>query len=189
MANPRIEEVEDDDIDDPEEMDLDAFDFAKPQGSLQPLGNESGSQMSPQAIQAMLQQQQQNPASRTAPPQMSDQERQQFQRDARERTKSFQCIYPVYFDASRSREQGRRVKKEDAVQNPLAWEIVNALQHIGNSMGVPLQIAFEPDKGHPKDWGNPGRVRVLVKKEGRAISGKIGSSKSFCVLGVGGEWS
>ncbi|TKA71061.1 hypothetical protein B0A55_07237 [Friedmanniomyces simplex] len=185
MANPRIEEV--DDASDPEEMDLDAFDFARPQhGGLQPSATdtqEEDSQMMPQALQAILQQQGgPGPGSANAMQQhqrLPEPERLQRERDAREQSKTFQCIYPVYFDSSRSREQGRRVRKEDAVANPLAREIVDALQWIGNSRGLPLQIVFEPDKGHPKDWANPGRVRVLVKKAGRAVNGGIGNTEHF----------
>ena len=111
--------------------------------------------------------------------QMSDRERERLMREQQEKSKHYQCIYPVYFDASRSREEGRRVKKEDAVQNPLAREIVDALQSIGNSMGVGFQIVFEPSKCHPKDWGNPGRIRCLLKREGRPLSPKIQNSTSW----------
>lgn len=184
MAHPRIEEVVDDDeiADDPEEMDLDAFDFARPQhGSLQssssqPSSGGGGGGMTPDMIQAMMQQAQGSvgpPGNMQRHGQMSEQQR----REAREATKKFQCIYPIYFDSTRSREDGRRVRKEDAVPNPLAWEIVNALQRIGNAKGVQgWQIAFEPDKTHPKDWGNPGRVRVSIKRDGSAVSSKVGNS-------------
>jgi len=179
MSNPRIEEVEDDDdIADPEEMDLDAFDFARPQQSgLTPAMDPEASQMTPEAIQQMLQQAQQ-PQGGQMPGQMSEKDRQRLEREKVERTKHYQCIYPVYFDSTRSREEGRRVKKEDAVPNPLAREIVDAVSFIGNSMNVPLQIVFEPHKGHPKDWGNPGRVRVLLKKDGKPVSAKIHDSMS-----------
>jgi hypothetical protein len=30
---------------------------------------------------------------------------------------------------------------------------------------------------HPKDWANPGRVKVLVKEDGRAVHAKIRNSK------------
>ena len=40
------------------------------------------------------------------------------------------------------------MSKEDAVPNPLARDIVDALQHIGNTRGVPFQIVFEPTKTH-----------------------------------------
>ncbi len=182
MANPRIEEVSDDEdmAADPEEMDLDAFDFARPKGTLEPALDPSTSQIKPEDLAAILQ-----PEQPARQPQMSAQDRERLAREQKERSKSYQCIYPVYFDSTRSREEGRRVKKEDAVANPLAREIVDALQQIGQTAGVGLQIVFEPTKCHPKDWANPGRVKVLVKKEGRAISAKIANSMSlhlpFCV--------
>jgi signal recognition particle subunit SRP19 len=73
------------------------------------------------------------------------------------RYKDFQCIYPIYFDAGRSRAEGRRVGKENAVANPLAREIVTACGRLR------LETLFEPAKFHPKDWSNPGRVKVKVK--------------------------
>ena len=71
------------------------------------------------------------------------------------------------------------MKKENAVANPLAREIVEAVHHIGGILGVALQIVFEPSKCHPKDWANPGRVRVLVKKDGKAVHSKVGNSKFY----------
>lgn len=193
MANPRIEEVEDDDvISDPEEMDLDAFDFARPQGSLHQQQQQAASadsaqsQISPDFLQQMLAAQggaggagmPQMPQM----PQMDNKERERLQREQQQKIKTFQCIYPIYFDASRSREEGRRVKKEDAVRNPLARGIVDALQHIGQSINVPLQVALEVSKSHPKDWANPGRVKVLVKENGKPVHAKIANSKPFVGL-------
>ncbi|KAM3422656.1 hypothetical protein BST61_g144 [Cercospora zeina] len=173
MSNPRIEEVDDDDIaDDPEEMDLDAFDFARPQGkSLSGRAAQTEdddddnepSQMTPQALQALLS------GQPSQPTQQSPADRERLQRAQQDRIKSYQCIYPIYFDASRSRAQGRRVSKADAVPNPLAREIVEALAWIGNEKGAALQIALDPMKTHPKDWANPGRVKVEVKREGKRV--------------------
>jgi len=42
-----------------------------------------------------------------------------------------------------------------------------------------LKTVFEPGKMHPRDWSNPGRVRVLVKEEGRARSGRVKNSRSL----------
>ena len=67
---------------------------------------------------------------------------------------------------------------EDAVPNPLAREIVDALSQIGSTQNVGLQIVFEPTKTHPKDWANPGRVKVQLKREGKPVSSKIHNSKS-----------
>lgn len=187
MANPRIEEV--DDVSDPEEMDLDAFDFARPgQTTL----DQAQTRSQPQQQQRQQQQQQPN-ADMMAQmqqmlsgqgggggggmPQMDQKERMRIEREQQEKAKSYQCIYPIYFDASRSREEGRRVKKEDAVRNPLARDIVDALQNVAEQTHVALQIVFEPSKCHPKDWANPGRVKVLVKKDGEPITAKIANSE------------
>ncbi|KFA45921.1 hypothetical protein S40293_07560 [Stachybotrys chartarum IBT 40293] len=72
----------------------------------------------------------------------------------------FQCLYPVYFDAGRTRAQGRRVGADLAVRNPLAREIANACSRLH------LPTLLEPDKVHPKDWANPGRVKVGLRKAG-----------------------
>ena len=193
MANPRIEEIEDDDdfADDPEEMDvddLDAFDFARPKGTLEPAMDPSASQLNPADLQAMFQQQTQsqpqgqNKWSQQQAANMQTNPTADQQRQAQEQSKTYQCIYPVYFDSSRSKAEGRRVKKEDAVANPLAREIVDALSSIAQQKGVPLKIVFEPHKTHPKDWANPGRVRVLVKREGKAISSKIANSTLYQLM-------
>ena len=184
MSNPRIEEVSDDDdiASDPDEMDLDSFDFARPKGTLQP----STDPTNPDTIQAMLQAQTEpqptSTRSQQTPQQISDRDRERLQREHKEKTKAYQCIYPLYFDASRSREDGRRVKKENAVPNPLARELVDALQEIGKTLAVALQIVFEPSKCHPKDWANPGRVRVLVKTDGRPVTAKVQSKHHLYIL-------
>lgn len=183
MGNPRIEEV-DDDVSDPDEMDVDAFDFANPQHRTLAATTSPDaapkSQIDPQTLQSLLQSQNTQQPSGGAP-QQSDKERARLEREQRERSKSYQCIYPVYFDASRSRHDGRRVKKSEAVQNPLAREIVDALRSIGNErgLGATMQVVFEPAKTHPKDWANPGRVRVLVKEDGMAVSAKLANSESL----------
>ena len=87
-----------------------------------------------------------------------------------ERHKRWQCLYPVYFDANRTRTEGRRVGKELAVENPLAREIVDAVQLLG------LNVVFEPGKLHPKDWSNPGRVRIIVKEDGKMTNSRVKNS-------------
>ncbi|KAI0995360.1 hypothetical protein K3495_g12822 [Podosphaera aphanis] len=69
----------------------------------------------------------------------------------------YQCIYPIYFDKRRSRKQGRMVGQELAVENPLAREIMTACGRLG------LETLLEPTKCHPKDWANPGRVKVKLR--------------------------
>lgn len=177
MANPRIEEI-DDEISDPEEMDVDAFDFARPEGALQStIEDPSETLIQPDELQRILAAQQQPGAFQQPRPGMSQKEMEQLHREQVEQTRTFQCIYPIYFDVDRTREQGRRVSKAAAVKNPLARSIVDALQHIGTTKQIPLQASFEPQKSHPKDWANPGRVRVLLKNNGKPVSAKLANSK------------
>ncbi|KAG6034612.1 hypothetical protein E4U40_003680 [Claviceps sp. LM458 group G5] len=70
---------------------------------------------------------------------------------------SYQCLYPIYFDSLRTRTQGRRVPSSLASPSPLAREIATACSQLR------LQTVLEPDKTHPKDWANPGRVKVCLK--------------------------
>jgi len=69
----------------------------------------------------------------------------------------FQIIYPCYFDLNRSHKEGRRVSIDRAVENPLAITICDACR----SLQIPALL--ELDKTHPQDFGNSGRVRVLLK--------------------------
>lgn len=116
------------------------------------------------------------PAPSNVPPPMPQPQMQMPQapmpEPQREIPKHFQCIYPIYFDQTRSRAEGRKVGSELAVENPLARDIVDAVQMLG------LKAGLEPEKLHPKDWANPGRVRVQLKDEnGRILSSKVKNSK------------
>lgn len=77
--------------------------------------------------------------------------------------KTFQILYPCYFDKNRSHKEGRRVPLELAVENPLAKTIADALRELG------ILCIFEGEKTHPQDFGNPGRVRILFKKDGKLV--------------------
>ncbi|KAL6157296.1 signal recognition particle subunit [Exserohilum turcicum] len=94
----------------------------------------------------------------------------------REQSKHYQCLYPIYFDISRTRAEGRRVGKSLAVENPLAREMADAAADLG------LRTVFEPDKTHPKDWSNPGRVRVLLKHEGKTMSQLVKNKHHLYIL-------
>ena len=146
--NARIEEISDSDSD-PDDMDPSQFDpsdsIIRPSNIPPPKAN------TPQQLRPQFQ------APSAAP-------------DA-EKHKRWQCLYPLYFDASRTRAEGRRVGKDLAVENPLAREIVDAVQLLG------LNIVFEVSKLHPKDWANPGRVRVLLKEDGKLKNQRVKNSK------------
>lgn len=91
-------------------------------------------------------------------------------------SKHYQCLYPVYFDKTRSRAQGRRVGRGLAVDSPLAREMADAAANLG------LRTVFEPDKTHPKDWANPGRVRVLIKHEGKLVNAAVKNKHHLYIL-------
>ncbi|CAG8504513.1 2736_t:CDS:2 [Diversispora eburnea] len=73
--------------------------------------------------------------------------------------KTWVCLYPVYFDSTKSVQNGRKIVKDNAVQNPLAKDIAESVKMLG------ICCVFEPHKTHPKDWANPGRVRVQLFTE------------------------
>ncbi|SCU78545.1 LAMI_0A04984g1_1 [Lachancea mirantina] len=87
----------------------------------------------------------------------------QFSKQEMEELKTFQILYPCYFDKNRSHKQGRRVPAELGVDNPLAKRIADAV------IGLGLLCVFEGEKSHPQDFGNPGRVRVLLKEDKKAV--------------------
>ncbi|CAJ2510836.1 Uu.00g064610.m01.CDS01 [Anthostomella pinea] len=144
MSHPRIEEVSDSDSDmsDPSEGDI--ADFAE-SDILRPISKPAAPSSS---------------TSRPAQPQMVHPSQQQNAPQIQPSDiKDYQMLYPIYFDATRTRAQGRRVPASLAVKNPLAREIASACANLR------LQPVFEAHRLHPKDWANPGRVRVKLSKQ------------------------
>ncbi|CAN3375681.1 hypothetical protein DIURU_001241 [Diutina rugosa] len=82
-----------------------------------------------------------------------------FTEEEKAKFKQFRVVYPCYFDKNRSVSEGRRVSSDRAVANPLAKTISDACR----SFGIPTLL--ELDKTHPQDFGNPGRVRVMLKDD------------------------
>lgn len=66
-------------------------------------------------------------------------------------------LWPTYFDITKTREQGRRIPKGLALDNPKADDIFQAVKRLGH------KARLEEDKSHP---GSPGGYegRVLVEK-------------------------
>lgn len=83
--------------------------------------------------------------------------------------KKWITLYPIYFDARRSNKDGeRRVSWKKASLYPLSSGIVKAVDKLN------LRFAHEPNKTHPRDWENPGRVKVkLFDDDGHHVHGKI----------------
>ncbi|KAL1800911.1 hypothetical protein ACET3X_001253 [Alternaria dauci] len=154
--NPRVEEVSDSDSD-PSEMGID--DVPALINATNIPGTGPGASPMPPQSQMLYPQ---SPAIKTS--------------TDREQSKHYQCLYPVYFDKSRTRAEGRRVAKELAVDSPLAREMADAAADLG------LRTVFEPDKTHPKDWANPGRVRVLLKHQGKLVDDDVKNKHHLYIL-------
>lgn len=154
--NPRIEEVSESSDSDPSEIDIDDV-----TSLIQPRNIPAAATGPPSSMPSQLLQPQ-SPAIKTS--------------TDREKSKHYQCLYPIYFDKARSRAEGRRVGKDMAVDNPLAREMADAAANLG------LRTVFEPDKTHPKDWSNPGRVRVLLKQDGKLLDDDVKNKHHLYIL-------
>ncbi|KZT10238.1 signal recognition particle, SRP19 subunit [Laetiporus sulphureus 93-53] len=88
--------------------------------------------------------------------------------------KKWTCIYPIYIDAKRPCGRGeRRIARSKSIWWPLSKDIVDASNRLG------LGTLHEIHKAHPRDWENPGRVRVQWKKDGRLMNPAIRTKKQL----------
>jgi len=87
--------------------------------------------------------------------------------------KTWNTIYPVYLDAKKPYGSGRRVSRDHALWWPLSTDIANAASKMG------LSVVHEVDKSHPRDWDNPGRVRVLWKQNGKLVNHQFTTKKKL----------
>jgi signal recognition particle subunit SRP19 len=88
--------------------------------------------------------------------------------------KTWTCIYPIYLDAKRPYGPGqRRVERAKGLWWPLSKDIADAANRLG------LGTLHEVNKSHPRDWDNPGRVRVQWKKDGRLVNPIIKTKKQL----------
>jgi signal recognition particle subunit SRP19 len=70
-------------------------------------------------------------------------------------------IWPLYFDIARSREEGRMVSLQEAINEPTLDLIITAALKSG------LKPEIERDKMHPKTWHQAEAAgRILVVKKG-----------------------
>jgi signal recognition particle subunit SEC65 len=82
------------------------------------------------------------------------------------------CVYPIYLDAKRPYGAGqRRVARAKSLWWPLSKDIADATTRLG------LGTLHEISKAHPRDWENPGRVRVQWKKDGKPVNPVIKTSE------------
>jgi signal recognition particle subunit SRP19 len=79
-------------------------------------------------------------------------------------------IWPIYFDSSVSRLNGRKIAKKHAVEKPTAEAISKAAKSLG------LHPILESDSRHPsRPWKKQGRVLVDKKDSKSKILAQIAS--------------
>jgi signal recognition particle subunit SRP19 len=113
---PRFVEVEDE-VDDPDELELPDFGGESALLSLNDRPEPSTGGMPQSADEGFK------------PHMITQQDLEQF--------KHYSCVYPLYFDASRSLHEGRKVPLKSAVRNPMAKELAEAAASLG------IQSIFE----------------------------------------------
>jgi len=77
-------------------------------------------------------------------------------------------IWPIYFDASKTRKQGRRVQKNLAVQYPKITEIKEAVDRLGLSNEVRVDAYFSK-----MPWAKTGMLLVEKREPKEKIIQKI----------------
>jgi len=77
-------------------------------------------------------------------------------------------IWPIYFDQAKTRKDGRRVPKNEAVQSPKITEIQQAVDRLG------LRNELRLDAHFPKiPWAKTGMLLVEKKEAKEKIIQKI----------------
>jgi signal recognition particle subunit SRP19 len=78
-------------------------------------------------------------------------------------------IWPVYFDSTKTRGNGRRIPKSLAVPSPKILEVKEAVEKLGLSYEVVL------DASYPKTpWLKTGMLLVMKKEPKEKVIRKIG---------------
>jgi signal recognition particle subunit SRP19 len=63
-------------------------------------------------------------------------------------------IWPAYLDAGKTRAEGRRVAREEAIEDPTVDEIAKAVQQVG------YDAVIDRDATYPREYEPRGRVLV-----------------------------
>jgi signal recognition particle subunit SRP19 len=77
-------------------------------------------------------------------------------------------IWPVYFDQNKTRKEGRRIPKNQAVQQPKIFEIKEAADRLG------IQNEINLEAHYPKmHWAKTGMLIVEKREAKEAIIQKL----------------
>lgn len=166
VNKPVLEDANDDDIDNMD-MDIAQFDpsLKTPIAPLRP---------EPSVTRSQDESSQSNQASNSFLVDEKDiRDPRQFTEEEKRAFNKYQTIYPCYFDKQRSHNQGRRVAEQNGVDNPLAKTIADACRFLQ------IPVLLELDKSHPQDFGNPGRVKVLLKEDGLPVDSAVSNKRQL----------
>jgi len=87
-------------------------------------------------------------------------------------------IWPIYFDSTKTRSEGRMVSAEDSVPSPSVDDVIAAALKVG------IKPEIEREKKHPSTWqASSGRIlvpkgenkTVVLKKIARSLKQKAGA--------------
>ncbi|KAL0218695.1 hypothetical protein P9112_004348 [Eukaryota sp. TZLM1-RC] len=76
-----------------------------------------------------------------------------------EHPRKFYILYPLYFDSTVSRNDGRRFTKDLCVDKPTMDELGQCLKSLS------IEYKTELHKRHPRSWDSPGRI-IIYPSEG-----------------------
>ncbi len=77
-------------------------------------------------------------------------------------------IWPSYIDAQKSKKEGRRISRSDAIASPTLGEIQSAVEKLGTRPVV------EKEKAYPREWwGSKGRVLIEKNKQKNKVLREI----------------
>eukprot|EP01095_Lingulamoeba_sp_RSL-Kostka_P000051 TRINITY_DN100_c14_g1_i1.p1 TRINITY_DN100_c14_g1~~TRINITY_DN100_c14_g1_i1.p1 ORF type:complete len:131 (+),score=42.39 TRINITY_DN100_c14_g1_i1:144-536(+) len=76
----------------------------------------------------------------------------------------WQVIYPNYINSKKKKSEGRRIGKEKCCENPNLSEMKEICDHFN------IPCVLQKDKGYPRDFLTPGRIKVQIKKEDGSLA-------------------
>ncbi len=94
--------------------------------------------------------------------------------------KDMLVVWPIYFDSTRSRSEGRMVSVQDGAAEPTLDDIITAALKAG------FKPEIEREKRHPKTW-HESSGRILIPRKGPKSAALKRIARSLSVKGKKGK--